>query len=336
MNRSSLRVLLPQPIETEAMELIASAGFEVVLSPDPKPETVFSLMKGIQGIILRTGIKMTRELMSHGNNLRVISRTGAGVDNVDVAAATDLEILVTCVPDAHTKTVVEHTLALILALLKQIPFMDREVRQDHFDIRFQNIPRDLNQKILGVVGFGRIGSELARICHHAFEMTILAHDPYLSPAAQAAFQGWVQFYDLESLFRESDVISLHLPLLPKTQKIISAKEFIWMKPDAFLVNTSRGGVLDEEALVQCLKEKRIAGAGLDVFSQEPLEKEHPLKTMDHVILTPHTAALTKECVLRLATEAAKTTVHVLQGKKPDHKMIVNPEVLKKPRWQGLF
>jgi len=327
------RILLPQPIEDEALKLLEASGFEIILSPDVKPETLLPRMKGVHGIILRTGIKMTRELMSHGDDLWVISRTGAGVDNVDVAAATDFGILVTSVPGANTKTVVEHALALILSLMKQIPLMDREARQDHFDIRFQNIPRDLNRKTLGLVGLGRIGSELARICRQAFDMVILAHDPYLSVEAQAAFQGWVEFCDLERLFRESDVISLHLPLLPSTQKMIGAKEFGRMKPDAFLVNTSRGGVLDEEALIQFLKEKRIAGAGLDVFAREPLEKDNPLKTLDNVILTPHTAALTKECVIRLATEAVETAVNVLQGKKPEDETVVNPEVLTQTRWQ---
>lgn len=331
-----IRILLPQPIEDEALKLLKDSGIEIVLSPDAKPETVLSLMKGVQGIILRTGIKMTRELMSHGDDLWVISRTGAGVDNVDVSAATEMGILVTSVPGANTKTVVEHALAMILALFKQIPLMDQEVRRGHFGIRYQNIPRDLNRKTLGLVGLGKIGSELARICHQAFDMVILAHDPYLSTEARSAFKGWVQFLNLENLFRQSDIISLHLPLLPSTERMIGSKELSWMKPDAFLVNTSRGGVIDEEALIQCLKEKKIAGAGLDVFFREPLEMDHPFKTLDNVILTPHTAALTRECVIRLATESVQTAIKVLQGEKPEDQNIVNPEVLKMDRWQGYF
>jgi len=331
--RRTKRILLPQPIEGEAMDLIKRAGYEIILSLDPKPETVKILMKGVQGIILRTGIRMTRELIGHANDLWVISRTGAGVDNVDVQAATEMGILVTCVPGANTKTVVEHTLTLILTLIKQIPLMDREVRRDNFGIRFRNLPRDLNGKTLGVVGLGRIGSELARVCHQAFGMRILAHDPYLTPEAKAAFKSWVELCDMERLFRESDVISLHIPFSLETQKLISARELGWMKPDAFLVNTSRGGVLDEEALIQSLREKRIAGAGLDVFAQEPLRKDSPLKELDNVILTPHTAALTRECVIRLAVEATQSAIDVLNGKKPSEG-IVNPEVLTQPRWQG--
>jgi D-3-phosphoglycerate dehydrogenase / 2-oxoglutarate reductase len=329
---SSKCVLLPQPIEKEAMDLLKEAGCEVVFSPDPKPETVLPLMKGVQGIVLRTGIRMTRELMNHADDLRVISRTGAGVDNVDVQAATEMGILVTCVPGANTRTVAEHALALILALMKQIPLMDHAVRQGHFGIRFKNLPRDLTGKTLGLAGLGRIGSELARICHSAFGMPVLAHDPYLTPEARLAFKGWIEFCDMERLFKESDIISIHIPFSPATQRLIGARELGWMKRDAFLINTSRGGVLDETALIQCLKERRIAGASLDVFAHEPLEKDNPLIEMDHVILTPHTAALTRECVLRLALEAVQATIAVLEGRRPEG--MVNPEVLKQPRWQG--
>jgi D-3-phosphoglycerate dehydrogenase len=277
---------------------------------------------------------MTRELMSHADNLWVISRTGAGVDNVNVPAATERGILVTCVPGANTRTVAEHALALILALVKQIPLMDRAVRNDHFEIRFKNLPRDLSAKTLGLVGLGRIGSELARICHTAFGLRILAHDPYLTPEARVAFEKWVEFCDMEKLFKEADIISLHIPFSASTQKLIGAQELGWMKPEAFLVNTSRGGIVDEAALIQCLKNRKIGGVGLDVFVQEPLEKDNPLKELDNVILTPHTAALTRECVVRLAVEAVQATLDIFEGKKPED--IVNPEVLSKPRWQGIL
>jgi D-3-phosphoglycerate dehydrogenase len=326
--------LLPQSIEEEAMKLLKKAGCEILLSPDTKVETLQPLMKGVNAVILRTGIKMTRELMKNADDLWVISRTGAGVDNVDVPAATERGILVTCVPGANTQTVAEHALTLILALMKQIPLMDYAVRNDHFEIRFKNLPRDLGGKTLGLVGLGRIGSELARICHTAFGLRILAHDPYLAPEARVAFEEWVEFCDMERLFKESDIISLHIPFSPSTQKLIGARELGWMKPGAFLVNTSRGGIIDETALIQCLKDKRIGGVGLDVFAQEPLEKNNPLKELDNVILTPHTAALTRECVVRLAVEAVQAALDVFEGKKPNG--IVNPEVLTQPRWQGIL
>ena len=326
------RVLLPQPIEQEAVAVLRAANVEIVTAPDKRTETVALLLKGVQGVILRTGVFFSKELMSQADGLQVISRTGAGVDNVDVTAATQMGVLVTVVPGANTRSVVEHALTLIMSLMKQIPLMDREVRRDNFAIRFKNLPRDLNGKTLGLVGLGRIGAELARICRQAFDMHILAYDPYVVPETKAAVKAWVEFCNLERLFREADVISLHVPFSPETQKMIGTQQLSWMKPDAFLVNTSRGGVIDEAALVQCLKERKIAGAGLDVFAREPLPEDSPLKGLDNVILTPHTAALTRECVIRVAVEAAQSTLAVFRGRKPDG--LVNPEVLTQPRWQG--
>jgi D-3-phosphoglycerate dehydrogenase len=253
------------------------------------------------------------------------------VDNVDLEAATERGILVTCVPDANTYSVVEQTLALMLALMKQLLRMDREVRRDNFDIRYKNLPSDLRGKTLGIVGLGRIGSELAKACHQCFDMRILGHDPYLDADLRGKYQSWVTFCDLEKLFRESDIISLHVPSSSATRHIISARELAWMKPEAFIINTSRGGVLDEEALTRCLKDGRIAGAGLDVFEKEPIEANNPLKTLDNVILTPHSAALTRECVIRLALGAARAIVDVAHGRKPAG--TVNPAALMHPRWQ---
>ncbi len=325
------RILLPQPIEKEAVDALEKAGCEVLLSPDPKPATVGPLMKGVQGIILRTGIKMTRDLISHGDELRVISRTGAGYDNVDVEAATEKGIIVTCLPGANTVSVAEHALALILALTKYVPTMDREVRRDNFSIRFKNLPRDLQGKTLGLVGLGRIGTEVARICHQAFKMRILAHDPYLKEEVKTNLKSWVEFCELERLCRESEVISIHVPLLSGTRGLIAAKELGWMKSDAFLVNTSRGGIIDEPSLVECLRGRKIAGAALDVFDQEPIDKDSPFKELENIILTPHTAALTQECVLRLAVEAVQSALGVLTGEKPEG--IVNPEAFNHPRWK---
>jgi D-3-phosphoglycerate dehydrogenase len=325
------KVLLPQPLEKEAVSVLESAKLDVILVPDKKPEIVGPLLRGVQAVILRTGIFFGKELMNQADDLWVVARTGAGVDNVDVPAATERGILVTCVAGANTRTVAEHALALIMALAKQLPRLDREVRQDNFSIRYKNLPRDLTGKTLGLVGLGKIGSELARMCYQSFEMRILAYDPYLPPEIQNQFKGWVEFCDLERLFKSSDVISLHIPLSPVTEKMIGARELGWMKPSAYLINASRGGVIDEAALIQCLREKRIAGAGLDVFAQEPPEKENPLKELDNVILTPHIGGLTLECGIKVSVLAAQAAVDVIQGRKPNG--IVNPEVLSQPRWQ---
>jgi D-3-phosphoglycerate dehydrogenase / 2-oxoglutarate reductase len=328
------RVLLPQPLEQEAIDLLKAAQMEVLIAPDKKPEVVAPLLKGVQGVLLRTGIFFSRDLMNQADDLWLIARTGAGFDNVDVPAATEKGILVTCVAGANTRTVAEHTLALILALMKQLPRLDREIRRDNFGIRYQYLSRDLTGKTLGLVGLGKIGSELARMCRLSFDMRILAFDPYLPPEVQNQFKGWVDFCDLERLFKTSDIVSLHLPLSPATQKMIGARELGWMKSSAYFINASRGGVIDETALIQSLKEKRIAGAGLDVFAREPLAKDNPLKDLDNAILTPHIGGLTLECATKVSVLAAQAALDVLNGKKPEG--MVNPEVLSLPRWKGMI
>lgn len=332
---SSKRVLLPEPIQPEAVEILENAGCELVPSPDPKPETVASLMGGIQGIVLRTGVKMTRELLSHADELGIISRTGAGYDNVDVEAATEKEVIVTSTVGVNIPSVVEHAIALMFALLKQLFLMDREVRKGNFAIRRKNLPRDTRGKILGVMGLGGIGLELARICHQVFGMKIIATTGTSSRSARIREENkdWVEFVDTEGLFSRSDVVSVNVPLRDSTRHVVGERELSWMKPDAFLINTSRGPVIDESALIEALQEGKIAGAGLDVFSEEPPREDNPLLALDNVILTPHSAALTKECVVKMATESARYVVDLFNGIEPPN--IANRQVLACDRWKHL-
>lgn len=330
---TSRRVLLPQPVESEALAILKRAGCEIVLAPDPKPETVRPLMKEAQGLILRTGIKITRELLVQADELCIISRTGAGLDNVDVEAATEKDIIVTSNIGVNTSTVVEHVLALMLALSKRLPLMDNAIRNDNFAIRYQNLPRDLRDKTLGLMGFGRIGSEIGRVCHQMFRMNILAFDPFLPDEVKKECSDWVEFVENQELFSRSDVISIHVPLTTQTHHAVGQREISRMKPEAFLINTSRGQIIDESALIEALSQRKIAGAGLDVFSEEPVPKDNPLLSLDNVILTPHTAALTRECVIRMATEAAKCAVDLFNGKEPPN--VANRQVLKSDRWRHL-
>jgi len=326
-------VLLPQPIEPEAVQLLEKAGCEILLSPDRSPRSVAPLMEKAHGLILRTGIAITRQLLMHADRLEVISRTGGGFDNVDVEAATDKGIIVTSNIGANTDSVVEHCLSLMLTLSKQLPAMDKAVRTDQYAIRYQNLPRDLKGKTLGLLGFGRIGSRLGRICHEIFEMNIMVYDPFLPETVKATCCGWVEFVDRQVLFSQADLISIHVPLTEETRHAIGGAELSLMKPDALLINTSRGAVVDEAALFTALRENRIGGAGLDVLEQEPPRADHPLLGLDNVILTPHTAALTKDCVIRMATAAAECVLSVFDGKVPPN--VANPEVLTTDRWPHL-
>ena len=328
-----MKVLLPQPIEAEAMEVLQEAGGEVVTAAEPKPEVVGPLMKEAQAIVLRTGIKITRELLAYPHDLMTISRTGAGVDNVDLAAATEKGIIVTSSIGANTTSVAEHALALILALFKQLFLMDSEVRKGNFAIRYRNCPTDLRDKTIGIVGFGRIGSLIARACFTTFSMKVLAYDVFLGDEQKAQYRDWVRFTDLPGLCENADVISIHTPLNPDTRKMFNRQFFARMKKTAFLVNTSRGGVIDEQDLIAALRDGVIAGAGLDVFENEPLQPENGLLALRNVILTPHTAALTEECVKRMAVSGAQRVVELFGGTIPDN--IANPEVLAQERWKHL-
>lgn len=332
---SSKRVLLPEPIQPEAVEMLEKAGCELVLSPDPKPETVIPLMRGVQGIVLRTGIKMTRELLSHADQLCIISRTGAGYDNVDVEAASEKEIIITSTVGVNITSVVEHAISLMFALFKQLFLMDREVRKGNFAIRRKNLPRDTHGKTLGVMGLGGIGFELARICHQVFGMKIVATTGTSARSARIREENrdWVEFVDAKDLFSRSDVVSINIPLRADTRHAVGEREISWMKPDAFLINTSRGPVIDESALIKALQKRKIAGAGLDVFSEEPPREDNLLLTLDNVILTPHSSALTKECVVKMATESVRYVIDLFNGIEPPN--IANRQVLASDRWKHL-
>jgi D-3-phosphoglycerate dehydrogenase len=329
----NMNVLLPQPIETEAISLLEKKNCIVTTAPDPKPETVLPLLKDAHGLILRTGITISRELIENADELLVISRTGGGLDNVDVSAATEKKIIVTSNLGVNTISVAEHVLSLILALSKRLILLDNAVRNGNFGIRYQNLSRDIYGKTIGLLGFGRIGCEIGRICHQIFGMQVIAYDPNLPDGKKAEYCSWVTFAELYELLSKSDVISIHVPLTDKTRHLVGDAEFSLMKTDAILINASRGGVVNETALVKALQNNQIAGAGLDVFSEEPVPADNPLLKLENVILTPHTAALTKECVTRMATEAAKCVLDVFDGREPQN--VANPQVLEFGRWKRL-
>jgi len=327
------RVLLPQPVAPEAVELLHGSDVEVVEAADPDPATVYPLLKNVQAILLRTGIHLTRELINEADELMMISRTGGGVDNVDIQAATEAGVIVTSSVGVNTASVIEHALALMLSLNKQLFRMDREVRSGNFNIRYRNLPRDLHGKCLGVIGFGRIGAGLANACRQVFGMKIIATDDFLPKRVKEDYRQWVEFVTLDELFAGADVVSVHIPLTEKTVGLIDRRYLDLMKPDGWLINTSRGGVIHEEDLIRALQVGKLAGAGLDVFEREPLDKESPLLQLSNVIVTPHSAALTKECVIRMATSGAERILQLFAGLIPEK--IANPKVMANKRWQQL-
>ncbi|WP_406677877.1 hydroxyacid dehydrogenase [Moorella sp. ACPs] len=317
------KVLIVQPIHESGLKVFDDR-FEVRVAPDPSVETVKREIKGVEGVIVRTA-PFTREIIAAADSLKVIARHGVGVDNIDIQAATERGILVLNTPDANAVSVAEHTLTAIGALAKRVLPMDRATRRGDWEVRNEYKAVDLDGKVLGLIGIGRIGTLVARKAIAAFNMQVIAYDPYVRPEV-AARNSITLYHELDRVFREADVVSIHTPLTAETRGLVNEARLALMKPSAFLVNFSRGGVVDEEALYYALKEGLIAGAALDVFADEPPRHDNPLLQLDNVLLSPHSAALTEECVVRMATGAARGVVDVLTGKRPQ--FVVNPEVLK--------
>ena len=307
------KVLLPQRICDEGLEIL-QGEVDVVIAPDPSQETLLKMCVDVDGIVLRTTSKVTEEVINAANKLKIVSRTGAGVDNVDVKTATKKGILVCNLVGVNSLSVCEHAIALMMTLAKQLPFMDRSVHQGFWKARNANVTVELENKNLGIIALGNIGARVAKKCHDGLGMKILAYDPY----AKSTFKDSdYEFVDsLKELFGNSDFISVHCPNLPETKGMITREMLFSMKPDAYFINTARGAVVDEKALVDLLKEKRIAGAGLDVFANEPLSLDNELQKMDNVILSPHVGALTREATIKMATEACHAVVDFFKGKMP--------------------
>lgn len=251
-----------------------------------------------------------------------------GVDNVDVKAATERGIMVINAPESTSITVAEHSIGLMLALARKISIADRSVKEGKWEKnRFMGI--ELNGKTLGIIGMGRIGSQVV-VRTKAFGMDILVYDPYIS--REAAEEMGVTVTDLETLLRESDIVTIHVPLTPETRHLISDDEFKLMKETAFIVNCARGGIIDEDALYRALKDGEIAGAALDVFEEEPPEGS-PLLELENVVLTPHIGASTAEAQRDAAIIVANEIKTVFQGGAPRN--VLNMPVMDSETYKSL-
>jgi D-3-phosphoglycerate dehydrogenase / 2-oxoglutarate reductase len=311
------KVLLSEDINPQGKKLLEGKA-EIIIAPDTGKETAMRLVQDVEGVILRATTRFDTEIIANARKLKIIARTGVGVDNVDIEAATAKGIMVCYFPGLNDLTVAEHTIALIMALAKKIVQMHQAVKTGNWAERFSTDLTEVEGKTLGVIGMGRIGRLVAQKCRNGLGMNILAYDPNVADKNDLN----VTFTEsLEELFREADFITVHVPNLPQTKKLVSKKLIGMMKKTAFLVNTSRGEVIDELALIQALKKRQIKGAALDVFNEEPLPATNPLVIMDNVILTPHCAGSTWESNVRIAVEAAQAVLDVLEGRRPLEKYI---------------
>jgi D-3-phosphoglycerate dehydrogenase / 2-oxoglutarate reductase len=307
-------VLLSEAIDEAGIKVL-QGKVAVVVSPDPSNQTVAKLIPDADALILRTATIVSREMIQKGSRLKVISRTGGGLNNVDVEAATDHNVVVCGVKGPQDRFVAEHAVSFMGALAKQFSYLDGQTRRGNFKSRFEYKPAGLAGKRVGLIGLGRIGKLVAEICIHGFGMEVWAYDPFVSP--QSLGSSPIKIVgNMDEVIRTADFLSLHVPVTEQTKGLIGKRELELMKPTSFIINTSRGEVVQEAALLEALTRGVIAGAGLDVFEKEPPDADNPLFRTPKVILTPHSAALTKDSVAKLAEGAAENALRVLDGKPP--------------------
>lgn len=303
------------PFGAPERDRLTQARIELLERSCPTEEEVIE--HGAQAdALMVVGEPITARVIDALERCRVIARFGAGLDNVDVDAASRRRIQVTYVPGASAEEVSDHTLAMLLALARRLPGLDAAVRSGQWEIPAE-LPRfrRLRGQTLGVIGLGRIGSIVARKAK-ALGLITVVHDPYASAEALAA--AGARAMELDELLAISDHVSLHTPLTPQTRHLIGERELALMKPSATLINVARGGVVDQAALTAALSSGRLAGAGLDVFEQEPPAKDEPLLSLHNVILTPHAAHHSKESMDDLRDSVISDVIAVLHGQPPRH------------------
>jgi len=307
------RVLIPQDIADDGKRFLRDKGYEVKMGSGISLEQIVADVADCDAILARTA-QFPRKVFESGKKVRVIGRHGVGVDNIDVAACTDLGVWVTYAPESNASSVAEHTLGLMIAAAHNLVRCDRELRAGNFEIRNQLMGTDLEGKTVGILGLGRIGRMVARKCQAGLGMKVIGYDPFVDSLPD--LPDVVITKEWDRVFREADFVSLHLPSSKDTRGIIGARELGLMKPTACLVNAARGELIQETELIKALKEKKITGAALDVFEKEPPGKGNPLMSLDNVTLSPHNAALTREAALRMALHAAMGIDDVLSGRAP--------------------
>jgi len=319
------KVLVTCPIAQQATQKLREIA-EVKLNPSAHPFTKEQLRKEVADInaIILGADKFDEELMAAAPRLKMIARYGVGYDNVDVKTATSRRMFVTYTPSVLSDAVADLTFALILALSRRITEADSYVKSGKWGRSPFPLGLDLARKTLGIVGLGHIGTKVIERAR-AFNMSIIYYDIVRNKQAEEKYGA--KPVTLKELLKQSDYVSLHVPLTEKTEALIGKNELALMKSTAFLINTSRGPILDQQALYEALKEKKIAGAGLDVFQHEPIESNEPMLKLSNVVLTPHMGSGTVETRLAMALMAVDDVIRVLKGKDPTN--VVNIELLER-------
>lgn len=320
------KVVCVQPIHPEGMKILRSReDLEIIVPESPEPQYWEQHLADVEAIVVRI-TRIERWMIEKAPRLKLISRHGVGVDNIDIDAATERAVVVATVGLANAPSVVEHTLALMFALAKRLREFDRAVRAGDYMVKMDLEAIDLRGRTVLIVGLGRIGSRVAAACN-ALGMHCIGIDPAFT-ADQIRALGCEPATCLHEALPRADIVTLHCPLQADTRNLIGARELALMKPNAFLINCARGGIVEEAALLAALESGRLKGAGLDVQTTEPPPPDDPLLKSDRVILTPHSAATTAEGVVRVATTVAQNVLDYFDGRLPAAH-IFNPEALNR-------
>ena len=333
---SKFRIFIAEPIDEleDTYSVFKDAKYELIIGPpvsSPKQgyteEQLIEMCKNVDVFIGMARERITRNIISASPKLRIICKYGNGVDNIDVKAASEYGVIVSNAP-VHNMTVAEYAFSMILSVLKKIPRNMEYLKNGNWRDN-SAMGNELYKKTVGIVGFGAIGKQLAKRLQ-GWEVNLLVCDP-LGTREMAELFG-AKLVDWNTIFKTSDIISVHLPLMESTRKLIGKEEFSMMKRSSIFVNTSRGPIVDETALIEALQSKDIAGAGIDVFEKEPIPADNPMRNMENVVLSPHVAGYTSESLRRISEQCTLNCIQALQGDIPE--FVINREVL--PKWKERF
>ena len=314
-------VLLTHTIHADAMSRLAEEA-EVHVATAIDETSLCEQIAQASAVIVRT--PLTPAVIRAGTQLKVVARHGVGLDYIPVATCTELGIPVVFTPNANTESVSEYAVGAMIALAHYFGPADRAVRGHAWARRESMIGLDLSGRTLGVLGMGRIGTRVAEICRTAFNMRVLGYDPFLTSEAIKA-KG-ADPAALNEVLQQSEFLTLHMPLNDSTRHILNADAFTHVRQGVFLINAARGGLLDTAALAEAMRAGRVRGAALDVLEDEPPRQDNPLLSIDNIIFTPHSAALTEEALLRMGMDASEDILRVLRGEPPLH--CANPQTLR--------
>ncbi|UCH57562.1 MAG: hydroxyacid dehydrogenase [Candidatus Bathyarchaeota archaeon] len=314
-------VVVTEPIHEAGVQLLEREGVEVVFLPSGSNESSLQeLAPSADALITRGSIKVTREIMTTSPRLKAIGVHGMGCDHVDLEAAEELGRVVFNTPTALTETVAEMTIGMMLALTRRLVSADKAVRAGEWNRKYGDLRgTELMGKTVGIIGLGRIGAAVARRLK-PFEVKLIYHDVIRNLELEEELG--MEKVELDTLLREANIVTLHVPYTPETHHLISGQEIELMRDGVYIVNMARGRVIDQDSLIETLRGGKVAGAAFDVFEVEPLNAESSLSSMDNVILTPHLGASSMEALRRMAVQSAEGVLRVLRGEAPDHPVVI--------------